>query len=585
MQLARLCFAFAAFGTAGSAQTVEIVRDLLPNGSGAAYWSLIGHLPGQREVLVALDDGIHGFELWRTDGTAAGTTLFYEFAPGPAGTFFRGGTVLTDHTWFVLDVGAGEELWRTDGTVTGTTRVRTAGALGVASISRPLAHLDGRFLFNTDNALWSTDGTHAGTVNLGCPPAYRVDPAGAFLLVHATPDDIWLTDGNQATLLRQNADVRFADGRVLLNERIVSGGSTAANRFTILSDPSQPSVVINSTVVIALSLPSTVLLLDVSFAGSSLMAWDGTGPPQVLRTFPFLAPLARRIGDRWVFSAFDLTLGEEPCFTDGTVQGTQILDLYPGPAGSQPDIVGELDGKLLFWALTPGAGGEPWVTDGTIAGTTLFGETVAGPAGTLPDPYGAPMQAGDRRLLLSVSGRPWLVGGPQGLQQVGGVNLLSAWRAVPIGDTWVFLADDGVRGLELYRLRTTGTAIPLPDCAEFDLFGDGREFTVDDPVLGATIHARATGLQPTDLGVAMLGHPAMSPAYLGDNCYLQFDPTVAIPLAVIADRGNGSWSLPFYVTNTPGLTGIELVAQPLFLDPGTTPGWAGGRAIWLSPGR
>ena len=74
---------------------------------------------------------MHGRELWRTDGTAAGTTLVKDIDPGPTG----GDDVLVsyqptiaavgDHLYFTAQHAAsGVELWRTDGTEAGTELVR-----------------------------------------------------------------------------------------------------------------------------------------------------------------------------------------------------------------------------------------------------------------------------------------------------------------------------------------------------------------------------------------------------------------------------------------------------------------------------
>jgi large repetitive protein len=43
-------------------------------------------IAGQGVLYFAADDGIHGMELWRTDGTLAGTHLAVDVRPGPEGS-------------------------------------------------------------------------------------------------------------------------------------------------------------------------------------------------------------------------------------------------------------------------------------------------------------------------------------------------------------------------------------------------------------------------------------------------------------------------------------------------------------------
>ena len=68
-------------------------------------------------------------ELWRSDGTPAGTVLVKDIYPGSAGSGPRDLRVVNGVVYFVAgDPAAGTELWKTDGTGTGTVRVADVAA-------------------------------------------------------------------------------------------------------------------------------------------------------------------------------------------------------------------------------------------------------------------------------------------------------------------------------------------------------------------------------------------------------------------------------------------------------------------------
>src|SRR6185369_9240828 len=78
----------------------------------------------------AADDGVHGRELWKTDGTAPGTVLVKDIYPGSDSNgngLWSNPSNLTSvngNLYFVAYDGVhGTELWKSDGTPGGTTIV------------------------------------------------------------------------------------------------------------------------------------------------------------------------------------------------------------------------------------------------------------------------------------------------------------------------------------------------------------------------------------------------------------------------------------------------------------------------------
>jgi ELWxxDGT repeat protein len=78
--------------------------------------------PLGRAVYFVQSDATHGSELWRSDGTVAGTSIVADLAPGLADGAPRANPVAwRSRLWFAADDGVrGPELWSTDGTAPGT---------------------------------------------------------------------------------------------------------------------------------------------------------------------------------------------------------------------------------------------------------------------------------------------------------------------------------------------------------------------------------------------------------------------------------------------------------------------------------
>lgn len=100
------------------------------------------------------NDRAHGSELWKTDGTPAGTVLVRDIRPGPAssriGTMAAGG----DRVFFSADDGVhGVELWTSDGTPSGTHLAAEVAEGLRSSFPREIARIGNRVFFSADDGV------------------------------------------------------------------------------------------------------------------------------------------------------------------------------------------------------------------------------------------------------------------------------------------------------------------------------------------------------------------------------------------------------------------------------------------------
>jgi ELWxxDGT repeat protein len=99
-----------AVGSVG-ANATRIVADLNagPASSSPQFLTDVGGA-----LLFAADDGLHGLELWRTDGTGAGTVFLGDISPGTNSSSPGPFTFVGDRVYFGADDGVhGRELWTT----------------------------------------------------------------------------------------------------------------------------------------------------------------------------------------------------------------------------------------------------------------------------------------------------------------------------------------------------------------------------------------------------------------------------------------------------------------------------------------
>jgi ELWxxDGT repeat protein len=162
--------------TDGTAEGTTKVFDL-PDGTKPTNLATVGD---RTYFLAYMDDNPGINSVWVTDGTPAGTTMLVgglaqlPYAPPSF-------TEMGDHVWFVANDAAdpndGSELWRTDGTPEGTYRVTDINPGGGSSLPGSLTPLGDQLLFTATDGVgsrevWTTYTPDASTPGPepGTPP-------------------------------------------------------------------------------------------------------------------------------------------------------------------------------------------------------------------------------------------------------------------------------------------------------------------------------------------------------------------------------------------------------------------------------
>jgi ELWxxDGT repeat protein len=359
--------------TDGTTAGTQLVRDIRP-GPDSSFPNNLTRLDGV--LLFQADDGSSGTELWRTDGTAAGTQLVRDIRPGPMGSAPGFLTALGRFVYFRANDGTnGQELWRTDGTAAGTQLVRDIRPGPDSSSPYDLAVLDGVLYFFADDGvigaeLWRSDGTLAGTTLVK-----DINPGNA----SSNPDELILAggrlffsadDGTSGTELWRSDGTGAGTARV----RDIRPGGGASQPFQLTP--------VGSTLFFSAEdgVSGFELWRSDGTMGGTVRVRDidpgaGSGNPQHLAD----------VNGTLVFQATDGVTGAELWRSDGTPTGTvQVRDINPGSGSSFAQYTTNVGGIAYFAADDGSRGFELWRSDGTAAGTARAADIFPGSDSSFP---------------------------------------------------------------------------------------------------------------------------------------------------------------------------------------------------------
>lgn len=341
-----------------SGQVPQLIMDVWP-GAEDSYPHDFAPMNGM--VYFAANSPVTGLELWRTDGTAAGTQLLKDINPG-VNTSSPYGMIGIDGVLYfrATDADHGGELWKSDGTEAGTVMIKDINPGSASCLPVEMTSLNGLVYFIAESAstgreLWRTDGTEAGTELV-----YDIAPGSE----SSAPSDLtrigdqlffWANDGVHGTELWRSDGT--ATGTALVKDLLQN----------LVSNVPSPVLELNGRAYFA--------AMDWAH-GTELWSTDGTeaGTTLVKNISPSNASTVfghmRVLNDRLIFSAKTESTGRELWTSDGTEQGTALLDeLVPGPGdGMPPGTQPAISNGLFFFVAADTASGygyELYATDGT----------------------------------------------------------------------------------------------------------------------------------------------------------------------------------------------------------------------------
>ncbi|MEM8532496.1 MAG: ELWxxDGT repeat protein [Chloroflexota bacterium] len=353
----------------GTTSIVKIVRGEEPADDVGLYQMIV---VDNTIFFTAQSEG-HGTELWKSDGTAAGTQMVRDINPGTASSLPATLTDIDGTLFFTaIDSRTGRELWKSDGTAAGTQMVRdiNPGSSNAFAVSRfsLLTKIDNHIFFGATTekegtGAWISDGTTAGTkllkdIDSGTSGAfYYLNPDFGELngtLFFAMSDNVdvgvelWQTDGT-------------ADGTNLLKDIHAGKEASYPAEFTPLND----------TMFFTAGFPQDI------FLERNLWKTDGTpeGTEQVKDFTPIDASNTKAEDLMVVEGKLFFTVDDKELWvSDGTHDGTVQIESTPR-FGNIKHLT-DVNGTLFFVHFENDTKHTLWKTDGTESGTMMLKEVL-----------------------------------------------------------------------------------------------------------------------------------------------------------------------------------------------------------------
>lgn len=370
-----------------------LLKDIFPGSSTSAVDHLTPLNGFSDMVFIARESSATGVELFKSNGTTAGTMQVKDIYPGSNPSYPLIYHEYNGELYFRATNGTnGYELWKSDLTSAGTQLVKdvwvgSSNAVPLTTNGFVIAEAGGLMIMplsngttNNGTELWTSDGTNAGTNMLvdiytgtGSSGPKDFVEVNNFVYFTAYQYDLGTATGSARELWRTNGTVA---GTGLIKDINPGVGSSTPQDLVKVGQ-------------------SIIFSADDGTNGREVWISDGTTAGTIM--LKDINPTASSspegftsVGGEVFFFADDGTNGDELWKTDGTTAGTVIVkDINPGADDSKYIIpyYTEMGGKFYFNASDGVNGTEPWVSDGTDAGTFMLKDIRNGQYGSNPNGF------------------------------------------------------------------------------------------------------------------------------------------------------------------------------------------------------